>query len=845
MIGQIVSRYRILESLDKGGMGEVYLAEDPKLRRQVAIKFAAADRDDRAFRARFKREAEIAASFSHPNIAAVYDYGETVEGRPFIVMEWVRGHSLHHYLSRNELTPTQRVNIVADVAAALSEAHQHGIIHRDIKPANIVITTSGQVKVLDFGIAKQLIRRDTLLEFASPSAATYGAPTTVEGALLGTPHYMSPEQARGASDEADVRSDLFALGIVLYQCLTNRLPFNGATIIEVCSAVLHVHPPPPSTINPQISVELDRLTLKALAKAPGDRYQSAAALRQALLAAPLIKHVELPVSTYRTLALPHQPDEPPDVPIANTQPVAPPTGFQILHNTESQVAPTPTNSVIPLPTEAVDSHPITPGPIAPALAHFRRASRKPREAKPIFAAEQNQPSSPSRVKTLVILFALLLFIAIALLRFQPWRMSPGTSSVVTKQPPSAAVTKYQQGLTALRDGAFFTAKQALEQALTLAPDFTLAHARLAEALMELDYADEAKSRLLRASKLMLKQPQLSALERAHLQAIISTVERESDKAIAAYRQVTSLTPAGEKAAAHFDLARAYERDERAAEAQQEYQVAIQADPQTVAAHLRLGSLYSRQGNRAEAEAAFKRAETLYQRNTPPNLEGVAEVCYRRGSLYVQLKQWPAARRELERAETLARALNSKTLVIKTALQMSVVLCAENKFDLAKQRAANATELARQAELENLTAQGLLTLGNAFYRADKDAEAETYYNQALAIAQRQGGRLAVATAHANLGNLHLFQKKFEQSAGELTEALGYFEKNHYRIETIRANLLLAKAKLALCQLLAANQLYQTQIQQAQTAGDQSLAERIAQERINVQQELKKAGSKCLQ
>ena len=268
MIGQTVSHYRILEKLGEGGMGVVYLAEDQHLARRVAIKFLTST--DHHYRARFIREARAVSALTHPNIAIVHDYGETTTGQPFLVMEFVKGKSLSELLDEG-LTLRRSVEIISSIAEALAEAHHHGIVHRDIKPSNILVNQRGQVKVLDFGLVKHL--------FEPPSsevdldAQTIYSTQTRSDVIVGTPLYLSPEQATGK--QIDGRSDLFALGALLYECLTGRSAFSGGSVLEIGAQIIHVTPPYPSQLNPQVTPSLDRITMKALEKNVDKRYQTA------------------------------------------------------------------------------------------------------------------------------------------------------------------------------------------------------------------------------------------------------------------------------------------------------------------------------------------------------------------------------------------------------------------------------------------------------------------------------------------------------------------------------------------------------------------------------------------
>jgi len=269
MIGETISHYRITEKLGEGGMGVVYLAEDITLGRRVAIKFLSSTAKE--YRARFLREARAVSALTHPNIATVFDYGETDDGQPYIVMELINGEPLSDKLLEGSLPLPEAVRIVSLIAEALGEAHHQGVVHRDVKPSNVVITERGQVKVLDFGLVKQLFDQPSL--GGDPNLPTLPATRTRSDVIVGTPMYLSPEQATGK--KVDARSDLFALGVVLYECITGQAAFGGSSVFDIGAQVIHTTPPLPSTINNRIPRELNRITMKAIEKKPEARYQTA------------------------------------------------------------------------------------------------------------------------------------------------------------------------------------------------------------------------------------------------------------------------------------------------------------------------------------------------------------------------------------------------------------------------------------------------------------------------------------------------------------------------------------------------------------------------------------------
>jgi serine/threonine-protein kinase len=266
------SRYRLLDKLGEGGMGEVYAAEDVQLRRRVALKLPTF-KDDSVDKNRFLQEARVASQLTHPNIARIYDFGTAPDGRPFMVMELIQGTSLKELLRRGPLTPDKVATVIAGVLRALSDAHAHNLVHRDIKPSNVMLTDSGEVKVLDFGLAKELV---TLPVIEGAEVATTIGNVTALGMVVGTPAYMSPEQVRGGS--VDPRSDLFSTGALLYECLTGVPPFAGSSTREILDQILIKDPVPPTARVLDLNREWDAVLGKALRKSPDERYQSAEAM---------------------------------------------------------------------------------------------------------------------------------------------------------------------------------------------------------------------------------------------------------------------------------------------------------------------------------------------------------------------------------------------------------------------------------------------------------------------------------------------------------------------------------------------------------------------------------------
>ncbi len=265
LLGQQVDQYHILQHIARGGMADVYLAEDVDLQRKVALKvmldtLAAADPQ---FVERFRREAQMVAKLDHPNIVQVYTVGQTPAGQPYIAMQYVKGGSLRDKLKElaereKLLTTEQALNIARQIALALGAAHQAGIVHRDMKPANVLVRPDGTPVLVDLGIA----------------AVRGGAKLTQTGSIIGTPAYMSPEQLRG--EVLDHRSDVYSAGVMLYHMLTGQAPFGGSSsdVVAVIYSHLEKMPEPPSTINPEVPPLLDAVVMRAMAKDPDERYDN-------------------------------------------------------------------------------------------------------------------------------------------------------------------------------------------------------------------------------------------------------------------------------------------------------------------------------------------------------------------------------------------------------------------------------------------------------------------------------------------------------------------------------------------------------------------------------------------
>jgi serine/threonine protein kinase len=358
--GLLSNRYRVDELIGRGGMATVYRGTDQVLGRSVAVKVLAEQlAQDPNFVERFRREAQAAAGLSHPGVVSVFDTGSD-DGIHYIVMELLEGRTLEEITrAEGRVAPGRAVDIASAVCAALSEAHRQGLVHRDVKPANIMIAPGGAVKVMDFGIARALAS-NTLTQTAM---------------TLGTAAYLSPEQARG--DPVDARSDLYSLGVVLYEMLTGRPPFEADSPLAVAYKHVREEPPPPSALNEELGPAVEAVVLRAMAKDPASRYQTADEMRQDLERTPMGGGPTEPIPAQRTAVLPRRAAPPrrtrrwwPALPLLGATALAVVLILALVSAGRLQDEPGPSPRA---PTQATSSPSPTTPPVEPAVLSIAEA----------------------------------------------------------------------------------------------------------------------------------------------------------------------------------------------------------------------------------------------------------------------------------------------------------------------------------------------------------------------------------------------------------------------------------------------------------------------------------------
>jgi tetratricopeptide (TPR) repeat protein/tRNA A-37 threonylcarbamoyl transferase component Bud32 len=688
-----LSKYELIRLLGAGGMGEVYLARDTVLQRQVAIKFVSPSRvSDPAANARLLREARAAATLDHPGICPVYDVDVDPSGRTCIVMQYVEGETLAARLTRGPLEPREALELGAAVADALAAAHAHGIVHRDLKPQNIILTADGRPKLLDFGIAYAEVSPDAASELATHTSTSQWSP----GALVGTPAYMSPEQV--LRKPLDARTDLFSLGAVLFECLTGTPAFQAASNMDTWARVAYVTPPAPSALNPRVPPAADAVVARLLAKEPADRlpsaHEAASAIRQVFA---------------------------------------------------------------------------TPDTGAPGVWTGRRVA-----------------------------VAAVVMAAMA---------TAGVSGWVITRPHAPAPTDqardwYDMGTRHIRNGAYYSARKALHEAVQSYDMYPQAWVRLAEAQSELDDEREALSSLLRVNDL-LKRTKLSNDDQMRVDAVSARVRRDLASALTRYQQIADAHPSDP--GAWLDLGRIRETAGRRADAKAAFERALQVQPQYAAAHLRLGEIAAAELRRDDALKAFAEAERLYL--SASDFEGQTETLLQRAKFLNAIGDLDGARKDLANATALAGQTGNTFQQIRASLLLSSVTASAGRFSEAATQAEEAASLAAQYGLGTQQAEGLIQSGTVRLQSTPpdSAGAQVRIERGIEAAKALRAHLVAARGTLQLAGVYIRRHQPQDALNVVRGVLPFLHDLHFLRYELVALAIMARANEDLGEYKAARSL----------------------------------------
>jgi len=780
MIGQTVSHYRILEKLGEGGMGAVYLAEDLHLARRVAIKFLTST--DHHYRARFIREARAVSALNHQNIAMVHDYGETTTGQPFIVMELVKGKSLSELLDEG-LTLQRSVEIVSAIAEALGEAHEQGIVHRDIKPSNVLVNERGNVKVLDFGLVKHLF--DAPASGVDLDARTIYATKTRSDVIVGTPLYLSPEQATGK--EVDGRSDLFALGALLYECLTGQSAFSGGSVLEIGAQIIHVTPERPSKLNPQVTPELDRITLRALEKKVEARYQTAAELLKDLKAAATgLTGNGVPVSSKSNKST------------------------EGLHRGTNAFA-TLTMSLKRQRFSLATVIPafIVAGLVIWAIIYFwpRTYYEPPPAAKHWYDQGTDYLHNGAYYqasKALSQAIDLDSNYAVARARLaQAWteldytdRAKDELLAVTTitgdRSKVSPVDALYLDAINATVTRRFSDAVKAYSEIVKITPDFSPGYVDLGYAYENDGNLDKALENYLKAFELN-KGQYATAFLRA---GIVYNRKGDTDKATSHFDQAERLYRAASNTEGLNEVLRQrgllFRSKGRYEEANKQFQQALDAaramgnEAQQITSLIDLSYLNSLRGLVAEAENYAQQAVTIAQQNQLENLAagGLLEL----GNSFSAKGDLPKAEQYFTQAIQFARANKGKLVEHRGLTNLGGLYIQTLRIDEGLRMVQQGFDYFQQENYPRIAGQCLTQIGRGYRRKGDYAAAQQALDKKLEIAKQSNSEPLLADAYLEIGALRLDEEKYPAALEQYDNALKIYEtvRNNFRIAFCKAN-----------------------------------------------------------
>ena len=760
-------------------MGVVYLAEDQHLGRRVAIKFLTST--DRHYRARFIREARAVSALSHANIAIVHDYGESASDQPFIVMEYVKGKALNDLLEEG-LTLRRSVEIVSAITEALGEAHEQGIIHRDIKPSNVLVNERGIVKVLDFGLAKHLVEPTTT--GVDLDAQTIYATQTRSDVIVGTPLYLSPEQATGK--QIDGRSDLFALGALLYECLTGRSAFSGGSVLEIGAQIIHVTPVAPSSLNSQVPPELDRITLKALEKKVEARYQTAAEFLKDLRA----------VSVTLT---------------GNSVPVTTKT------NRPTDGVHRATNAFATLTTQlrrqrfslgTVIGAFFVAGLVIAALVYWwPRSTYKP-SAAALNWYERGTDNVRNGAyfqasKALAQAIEIDNNYALARARLaQAWTELDYydrakdellvATNIASRTPLAKTDQLYLEAITATVTRDFKAAVNAYTQIATLTPNESQIYVDLGYAYENDGNPDKALENYLKA--IQLNEGQYAT---AYLRAgIVYNRKNQPDKAVEMFQTAEGLYRAASNNEGVNEVLRQrgilYRDKGQYPDAYAQFRQsldtarAIGNEAQQISALIELSYLSSLQGSNVDAENYANQAVTIAQQKQLENLTagGLLEL----GNTFSASGDYQKAEHYFNQAIQFARANKGRLRENRGLSNLGGLYIQTLRVDEGLRLVQQALEFFQQGNYPRNVGYCLTQIGRGNRRKADYAAALQALNQKLALAQQSNSQTAIADSYLELGALFYDQEKLPAALEQYDNALKIYESvnNRIRIAFCKAN-----------------------------------------------------------
>ena len=779
LTGSTVGRFAIRAHLGTGGMGEVYRAHDTKLKRSVALKRIAPEhRTDEEYRSRLWKEAERASRLSSAHIAGIYDVLEE-KGEIFLVMEYVEGQTLRARLRarlREPLATEEFLRLAVQCTEALVAAHEKGVVHRDIKPENIMVTPAGQAKILDFGVAKRLLRHD-------PEGPTTDASSLAVGTRSGTPAYMAPETLLGR--EVDERVDIFSLGVVFYEALTGLHPFRGANYEETAGRILHQVPLLVSQHNSKAPAELDRIVAKMLAKDPEERYATAADLvvdlrrldprfrvrplpvpppprpwyrrrasiqfAGALLAA-LVVVIVLAIVVWPAIRNVIWPPE--RIPVA-VVPFANQTGDARLDDYRltftqflvQELTGSPNIRVFPY-EQLVEIIPGMEDPSSPAaiqaIADFSNSqyvvvpamyaigntvrvqaeSRVAHRGKTIPTAKVERERSGSLEETLYLMIPKLAD------RIQESfkHMGPGEEYQPREdsRPKTAeAAFYYTEGKNALAQGDYAQALRNFQRAIEEDPAYALAYAWMGQIYGLLGYDDKAREVSEEAVRRIT--PQTPAIDTYFIQANLAERKYDYSAAEEKYLELIGFYP--DEAIWHASLAEVYGKQGQYQKAIARYQAALRQDSNYIVAHQKLGRLYRFTGDLPQAMIQFERALRLYRGLR--NREGEANALLELSEFFRVKGEYQQARQYGQQGLEIFEALENEFGIILGTLRLGNLRFNQSDFAGARRYWQEVLDASGEIRNNRLVVTALMNIGVAYSREGDYAKAIQYYERSVA------------------------------------------------------------------------------------------------------------------